>query len=161
MAVEQEGRSKNMPNMLCIACTVGDDIVEFPTVADYVTHTKGGHISRPVKTPPPPTKPPSLSATELKAQQEGTQKVTELPTSPVTDDTPLVKPLLLTYKWTGVHQPCNTEPKTIALDLAEGQVGIIAYCFHCDKKLAQLNVPILPQLTSQKMLIPKTSKKRS
>lgn len=138
-----------MPNMLCIACTVGDDIVEFPTVADYVAHTKGGHISRPVKVVPPPVKPPSLSATELKAQQEGTQKVTESSQTRETEAKTTPLPLVLEYTYKGQCSLCMSEPRTIMVSVGDKTVAV-CFCTNCNKELKQQQVIAIEKQFAQR-----------
>lgn len=129
-----------MPAMICITCSTSEDSVEFPSVADYVAHTRTGHRSRPEKILPP-SKPVTPSATELKDMEN----VTKAPVSPVTEQKGtetllVVKPLQLQYKWTGVHKTCNSEIKTIEIPLGS-KVVVVAYCLHCDLHVEQREVP--------------------
>lgn len=129
-----------MPSMICISCSTSDDSVEFPTIADLVAHTKGGHVSRPEKVLPP-SRPVTPSATELKDMKEATKS----PISPVKDEKgmdvlPVIKPLELQYKWTGIHAPCNSEPKTLEISMGDHTFMMVAYCIPCDVKITEMRV---------------------
>jgi hypothetical protein len=147
-----------MASMLCVACTVGDDVVEFPSVAEYIAHEKGGHISRPKKDLPP-SPPVTPSATELKAMAEQVQTAPPSQGGSLehgTNPSPSIKPLYITYRWIGVHPPCNTEVKTIEVDVDDKSL-LVAYCMHCDLKLEQARlIPVKAQLNGTPRNKPKS-----
>lgn len=152
-----------MASMLCIQCTSGDNVVEFPSVADFVAHTQGGHVSRPKKVAPPPAKPVEPSATELKAQQEALEKASNAPTTQqgLPSSTPValpVKPLVLEYKWVGVHAICNSEVRTIGVEVNDKDMAVVAFCFNCNEQLAQQTVVKIPQLEEKKEVASRSKK---
>lgn len=134
---------------LCLICTTSEDEVDFPTVRELVEHQKGGHKTRPKKELPPPVKPVTPSATELKAMQEkGEQDLLKAGLiKPDKQTQPIIqKPLELQYKWSGVHAGCNTEVKTIEVIVGEALV-VVAFCSACNVQLNQQTViPIEKQL---------------
>lgn len=138
-----------MPSAICMQCSQGGDTVEFPSMREMLAHQAGGHVTRPIKVlPPSPIKGPS--ATELKEVAE------KVKTEPVKKEKPaIVKPLELQYKWVGLHSSCNTEPKTVTIDLGEKWM-IVAFCLSCDMQVQQLEVFPLGKITEEKK-----SKKRA
>jgi len=128
-----------MPSMMCIFCSGEQGTVEFPTVADFIEHEKGGHVSRPVKVlPPSVAKGPSKTEAAAEEKKVQPQKAEEI----VTD--PLIPPLKLQYKWAGICKDCKNEVKTIEVDLGnEGM--IIGYCIPCDKQLVSKKVVSIKQ----------------
>lgn len=124
---------------LCIPCSSSEDTVEFPTVADYVAHVRGNHKTRPEKVLPPPVKPPSLSATELKALSEASQKGVQSVVSPVKEEKAVPLPLVLEYTYGGQCPACMSEPRTIMVSVGDKSV-CVAFCTNCNKELKQQEV---------------------
>lgn len=126
-------------SFLCVQCSTSDDSVEFNSVQELKAHENGGHRNRPKKELPP--SPPVVpSATEKKTTALG--EVVEYEKTP-----PIVihnKPLMLIYKWIGSCPVCNTEVKTIEVELGEKNIEI-AFCIHCDEKILQQEVIPLPK----------------
>ena len=122
-------------NILCVRCSTEEDEVSFPSLKDLKEHEAGGHKSRPEKKLPP-SPPAAPSATEKEAPKG---EVAEYQ-GPLL----VVKPLVLTYKWDGSCPACNTEVKTIEVDLGEKWV-VVAFCIACNKKLKQQEVLPLPK----------------
>ena len=144
--------------VVCIQCTTSEESVEFDSLADLVHHQRGGHISRPPKPTPPPVEPVKPSATELKAMRDKGDVTPPagltLPTQPV-----VVKPLELKYKWEGVHPACNTEVRTIEVNLGAEYIAVVAFCFNCNEKLGQLEVPEIPRRLTKTDPAPISKKK--
>lgn len=138
---------------LCPNCSTGDESVEFESVRDLVAHMKSGHMTRPEKKLRPNPKPVTLSTTELRALEETKQNTPQVTTTSVASPASaalVVKPLELQYRWIGVHAACNSEPKTIEVDLADTTI-VVAFCMNCNEKLMQREVP---KLTKQKIKEP-------
>lgn len=129
-------------SVICIKCSAGQDTVEFDSVKELVAHEKAGHVSRP-KRGLPPSPPTTPSATELKALGKVPKGVTAQVLE--REEKPVQKPLELQYRWLGIHSVCNTEVKTIAVDIGEKQT-VIAYCVPCDLKLGQQTVLPIPKI---------------
>ena len=131
---------------LCLACSNNDQSIEFDTVAELVSHTKGGHKSRPAAKLPAPRKPVTPSATEIagttkvKQDPQNMPEVSEAPPSPP----PPPKPLSLHYKWLGVHAACGSEPRTILVPTEANSFVCVAFCVNCDKQLEDRLVPAIP-----------------
>lgn len=139
-------------------CSNSEDSVEFDTIAELVQHEKGGHQSRPKKELPL-SKPVEPSATELKAMEEA-KKLGEIIEYDKESPPIIIKPLELQYKWTGIHAPCNTEPRTIEVGIGDFMVAVVAFCFNCNEKLGQLEVPeIETKLITTEKPAPITKKK--
>lgn len=128
--------------VVCIACTIGDDVVELPNMLELKKHEMLGH-PRPEKILPVDPRGDHPSATELKAQKEK-------PTKPQVDKpTEEVKPipLSLQYQWTGQCEKCRDTVKTIEVEVGSKLI-VIAYCVRDNVKLAQEEVlPINKQKT--------------
>ena len=131
-----------MPSMICMQCTVGNDVVEFPMISDYLEHTKGGHVSRPKKILPP-SKPVTPSATELKAMQEGSQKVIESAKRPLKEEKRLLVPIYLEYHFTGQCPQCFTDVRTIKIEVGKKWI-MNAICVNCNRTLYQASVAPIP-----------------
>lgn len=146
---------------MCVVCTNGDDVVEFPSVAEYIAHEKGGHVTRPVKVLPPSVDR-GPSATEMAAALPADEASPAAPSQPQKAEENVesmqVAPLKLEYKWTGICKVCLTEVKTIIVDI-DAKVMVVAYCIPCDKKLEQETViPIEQQIRPKYLLVPKGTK---
>lgn len=123
-------------NILCVRCSTEEDEVSFPSLKDLKEHEQGGHKSR-IKKELPPSPPVEPSATEKEAPKGAVVEYEGTPPM-------IVKPLVLTYRWDGSCPVCNTEVKTIDVDLGEEWV-VVAFCIACNKKLKQQEVLPLPK----------------
>ncbi len=148
--------------MLCLVCSNSDESVEFPTVKDFIEHEKTGHVSRPVKPLPLPIKEVKPSLTEQRAGMKDKPAEGATPVPPTVPEKPVeVPPLRLEYKWIGRHKDCNTEVKTIQVDLGK-KAMVIAYCINCDRKLEQEEViPIKEQIAEETFEVKLKGKKTS
>ena len=145
--------------VLCMACSTGDDTVEFASVTELVAHEKGGHANLPKKELPP-SPPVTPSATEIKAMEGKGQTVVPATgqTQLIPENPPPIKPLELEYRWTGQCKACNSEPRTILITLEDKQV-CVAFCVNCNKELSQQ--PVVPIAKQIKPIIVITSKKKA
>lgn len=147
-------------SVVCTQCTTSEESIEFDSLADFVSHQRGGHISRPPKPTPPPVKPVTPSATELKAMKEKAQYNVPIEgqTQLIPEDPPPLKPLNLEYRWTGQHK-CGTEPRTIEVNLGNEKLAIVAFCFGCNETIGQLEVPEIPRRLTNTNPAPISKKK--
>jgi hypothetical protein len=135
---------------VCLQCTIGDDVVEFPNMLALKAHEMTGHQTRPDKVLPVDPRGDHPSATELKAGKVPVKKPDTLPPPPVDPEQP-PKPLKLQYAWTGQCPTCRDSVKTIEIEMG-GHNVIVAYCVRCDKKLLQQQViPITSQGVKMQM----------
>lgn len=149
-------------SVVCIQCTTSEDEVAFNTLAELVAHEKGGHQNRPKKELPP-SPPVTPSATELKEMKAKGVPATTENIKAIVENNPIppFKPLELQYRWTGVHFVCGTEPRTIEVNLGDNKIAVVAFCFNCNQKLGQLEVPEIPRrLNTKENPAPKTTKKK-
>lgn len=135
------------PSFMCIACSGSEDEVAFWTAKDLFVHEKSGHTTKGVFVELPPAVPVTLSATEQSAQGIVSVTATEQQLPEMVKVEP--KLLELTYRWLGVHKLCNTEPKTIVVELGDKWI-ITAYCLNCDQTIAQQEVAALPKKKEEK-----------
>lgn len=149
-------------SVVCIQCTTSEDEVAFNTLAELVAHEKGGHQNRPKKELPP-SPPVTPSATELKEMKAKGETIVPQAgqTQLIPEKAEPIKPLELQYRWSGVHAQCNTEPRTIEVNLGDNKIAVVAFCFNCNQKLGQLEVPEIPRrLNTKENPAPKTTKKK-
>ena len=125
------------PSFMCIACSGSEDEVAFWTAKDLFVHEKSGHTTKGVVVELPPAVPVTPSATEQDPSL-GTVPKTATEQQPAAVSEP--KPLELTYKWIGAHKVCNSEPRTLVMEIGNGDMWAIAYCANCDMKIAEHKV---------------------
>lgn len=134
-----------IPTAICMECSVGDNIVEFPTMRELVAHKNSGHRIPPPVKELPPSQPKGPSATEKTVVPE--IKKSDVASEVVHSSEKV--PLELVYKWQGRHNVCNSEVKTITVDLGKTH-AIIAYCLNCDRNIMQrMVIPIAKQPKQQ------------
>ena len=109
-------------NFMCEKCSSTEREVSFPTLKMLSEHKRGGHgitITTPL---------------DNKSLTGGTTSRILPSEKPVEK-----KEIVLEYKFTGVHDLCGTEVKTLEMDV-ESKHFVIAYCMPCNKQLISREV---------------------
>jgi hypothetical protein len=131
--------------LMCMFCTIGDDVVEFPNMMELKKHEMMGHTTRWERDLPVDPRGEHPSATELKEKKNTQADKAPVATAPQPEpehSLPLL-PMKLKYKWEGQCPNCRDDVKTIEVEVGEHSL-IIAYCVRCDNKLQQQKVIPIP-----------------
>lgn len=116
---------------ICIRCSNSEHTIEFATIKEYIEHEKSGHQIMPKVT--------QIVANEIKEEKKKENPPVVQPLSPSEP----IKPIELSYKFTGQCPNCKNDVRTIEV-YAGTMLICTAYCNSCDKTLKQQEVLPLP-----------------